>query len=143
MKKWAYIRLALIAIGVALMLFSGRVVKQSTPPMEAFSIAVVFLSSIIGILFVIGIQSINKWSAKTWTKPSWNANPFSLRQPLQFFHFAAYFLLIGGAIQLIYTFLNSSSFIYEAAVGPIMGIGILLGVKLSEIIYAFKFRDSR
>jgi hypothetical protein len=142
MNRWADVRTALLIAGAALSIFAGPVREHATPPMDIRSIAIITFGSLIGVIFVVGLQSLNKHSAGIWTKPSWKTNPFSLKQPLQFFHFAAYFLIISGAISFVLTYLDDSSFIYDAAVIPVAGIGSLLGVWLSRIIFAFKFRAS-
>jgi hypothetical protein len=141
MNKWMYVRLALVIAGAALSIFAGPIRAHVTPPLDIKSLAIISVSSLVGVIFVIGLQSLNKRSEGIWTKPSWRMNPFSLKQPAQFFHFVAYFFIISGAVTSTLTYSNDSSFLYDAAAIPMAGIGIFLGVWLSKLIFAFKFRE--
>jgi len=51
----------------------------------------------LALIFVIGIQAFNPFSAPLWTKPSWRSNFLNLRDPLHFFHFGAFAVLAGAA----------------------------------------------
>lgn len=46
---------------------------------------------------VISFQSINPFSAPTWNIPNHGTNPFQMRDPLHFFHFAGHAILSYGA----------------------------------------------
>jgi hypothetical protein len=58
-----------------------------------------FGSGVIAMVFVVGLQAINSRSAAVWTKPDWRVNPFSLKQPLQFFHMTGFTALSPGSRQ--------------------------------------------
>ena len=136
MNKWIYVRITVLAVAAILAIIVGPVKEHANPPIDAGSLALIGLGSIFAIPFVIAIQRMSKFSASTWTLPSWKNNPFSFKQPLNLFHFAAYFSLVGGFVSFVLTYFNSSLFVYDASVPLVVGTGVLLGVKLSSLFFS-------
>lgn len=136
MNTWSTIRVTLVTIA-----FLGGF--SSLPPVSPEEVSIwlllgVFVFGVLGMLFVIGIQRINPRSAPTWRYPSWSINPFSLREPLQFFHLGGFFMLASGVgLQLrmlvVDRMLWSSAYIFLA-----FGAGILGGVYACTVIYRSK-----
>jgi hypothetical protein len=92
----------------------------------------------VGLLLVLGLQVINPRSARLWLRPSWQLNPFNFRQPLQFFHLAAY-VCWGQALGVLARLADSPvSFYVEALVPVAMAIGILLGLQLDTLVFRAK-----
>ena len=56
----------------------------------------------IGMLIVVGLQKINPRMDIPWESPSWIGCPFLLTQPLQFFHFGAWYLMSVGIGSMIF-----------------------------------------
>ena len=105
---------------------------------SAVILAVVSLFGIVGLLFVIGIQASNPLSAKSWRYPSWSANPFSLSEPLQFFHLAGYFFLamvLGRVAQLVVT---GESVGFELLFPVAFGSGCIVGVHVCTMVFRKK-----
>jgi hypothetical protein len=92
----------------------------------------------IGLLVVLGLQVINPRSAKLWFHPSWRLNPFNFRQPLQFFHLAAYACFAQALVVLARLAVSQVSFYVEALVPAVMAIGILLGLQLVTLVFRAK-----
>ena len=99
------IRLLFYGLGFIQPLFIpfGKVVKDVffDPPIQTLVIlfAVCLFSTIlipIMLLTFVGIQAINPFSDKTWTRPSHRSNPLYLGNPLFILHFAAFFAGFGG-----------------------------------------------
>ena len=94
--KWLWVRLGIVAAAVpgGLSFASPETVKTSNVDWWA-CLALVF-GVPVAVLFVVGIQALNPWSAPTWRKPSWTVNPFDFSQPLQSLHVTSFFFLAGG-----------------------------------------------
>ena len=127
MNAWSYVRATLVAAGFLGGLFgTGRSVDFGMP--MAYIAAAAFVFGIVGMLFVIGIQAMNSRSATVWSYPRWALNPFSMRQPLQFFHFAGYFVLAAGVGALLRSVFVGRTLIAEPVAFAFWGAGILAGV---------------
>lgn len=100
----------------------------------------VFLFGIVGLFFVVGIQAANPLSAKSWRYPSWSANSFSMRQPLQFFHLAGHFFLaivLGRVAQLVVT---GEPVGFELLVPAAVGGGCIAGVYICTVVFRKKMQ---
>ena len=98
-------------------------------------LAVIFLIGIYGVLFVIGIPAANSLSSKVWRFPSWQINPFLVKEPLQFFHFVGHYLLALGVGVLLRHALHlrvigPGSFVFLA-----LAAGVLIGVRVCTVIF--------
>lgn len=103
---------------------------------------VVFGFGIIGMLFVVGVQRLNPRPAPTWRYPNWSVNPFSLREPLQFFHLGGFFLLAGGAGGALGQLLRGHPLGVANLFLPAFGAGILSGVYVCILVYCRKMAPS-
>lgn len=134
--NWLYVRLILLAAGVLPQFFASSSGAQEAPPVMWQFVLVAFLFGIIGLQFLIGLQAFNPMSAKVWLRPAWKHNPFNLKQPLQFFHFCGWFMLASSFPTAIE---GSKESMLLAATPAAFGLGILIGVRLSVLIYRRKF----
>lgn len=92
----------------------------------------------VGLLFVVGIQRLNPRSASVWRYPSWDINPFTLKEPLQFFHFAGYVSLAGGLGLLAHQRAVNERIFPDDCLSAVLGLGFLAGVQLCIRIYRKK-----
>jgi len=99
---------------------------------------VTFLFGIIGILLVIGVQAFNVRSSPVWTYPNWRANPFTMKEPLQFFHLCGYFFLVSGVGGLLHVVLDPSLPASEPAIFASTGAGVICGVWVSSRLFRRK-----
>jgi hypothetical protein len=141
MKKWLIFKVALIMVGFGLAIYQGALTVHAKPTITLNVLVVPILFGIIGLQFVIGIQAFNKKSAAQWFKPSWLCNPFDFGQPLCSFHFGGWFMLLSTSPTVIFTYIQSPDFIYDALMPFLFGVGIIAGVKVSEFIFKFKFKN--
>jgi len=141
MNKWVLLRLCLIFI-VVIASFFAPLEPQAVPSIDYFALLVIFLFCPLGMLFVIGIQAINPESQKAWKKPAWNLNPLNVYDPVQFFHFGAYVVLVQGFVTILRIYAEKVPFYIEAYVPLVMGAGILFGIKLVMLVFRSKFRES-
>jgi len=96
----------------------------------------------LGLIFVIGIQAVNPFSAPRWTKPSWRSNFLNLRDPLHFFHFFAFAGLAGAAGSALGSLAVQGRLDFlVVAMQALAGLGILAGVRLCLRVYRFKYQD--
>lgn len=137
--NWLFVRLIIIAIAVILALFFPVNAFQETPDMAWVSVLVVFIFAVVSVQFVIGIQAFNSMSAQKWIRPGWRNNPFNLKQPLQFFHFAGWFMLASSLSYLPEGFGGAHDSMVLVAMPASFGFGILMGVKSSVLVYRRKF----
>lgn len=135
--KWTYIRVTLI---VATFLSSAFIIQEPAQSEDSpipFLIGA-FLFGIVGLLFVIGVQRINPLSAKLWRYPKWSINPFQMREPLQFFHFAGYFMLASGVGTALHQIFVGSTLHAGDCLSLIFGLGTLCGVRVCTVVYKNK-----
>ena len=137
MTLWSYVRLAVVifaAVGACFVHLGPR----AAPPLGWEALAVIFGACFLGLPVVLAIQVVNPWSAQTWRRPSWSVNPFNFRDPLQFFHLGAYGCLAQGLVIFVRVQLSSTAFYVESLVPLAMGVGILLGIRMVEIVFSSK-----
>lgn len=137
MNVWGLLRVALVLFA-AVASFFVPLEPQAQPPISWLALAAIFVFCPVGLLFVLGIQVVNPWSAKIWRRPSWMLNPFNFREPLQFFHLGAYVCLAQGIVTLARVAYSSTSFYVEALLPLVMGFGILAGVQIATVVFRSK-----
>jgi len=84
---------------------------------------------------------MNKKSAESWEHPSWNENPFQMKQPIQFFHLGAWLFITSSIVSVLLTWSKSSKYILDALMPLFIGVGLLIGVHLSRLLFRRKFRN--
>ena len=139
-NKWLYVRLVLLFASAFFCLFGGPVKEHASPPIDLSALVMGFFSGILGLQFVLAIQFINKKSAEIWEHPSWNENPFQMKQPIQFFHLGAWLFISSSFISVLLTWFNSPEFILDALMPLVIGVGLLIGVQLSQLLFRRKFK---
>ena len=139
--NWLYIRLLFIAVGVVPQFFVTPNAAPEIPSLTWQFLPVAFLFGMVGLQFIIGLQAFNPMSAKVWLRPAWKHNPFNLKQPLQFFHFLGWFMLAGSLPDLLSAIEGEGNVesMLIAAMQTSFGLGMLLGVRVSALIYRRKF----
>jgi drug/metabolite transporter (DMT)-like permease len=140
MTKWALVRAAFIVVGVVLALWQGPTSNHATPSIDGKALILAFVFGVLGLQFLLAFQALNKKSSAVWRRPSWKENPFSLRQPVQFFHLAGWFFVVPPFVTVALTWLNKPEYILDALMPFCVGIGILCGVQLSKVIYRKKYK---
>lgn len=141
--KWNYVRLCLVAFGTLQGFFYVDPDKVGVFPLEFTQLLVIFLFIPFALNIVLGLQFLNKQSAKIWKSPSWFLNPFNFKQPLQFFHFAAFFSISFGLSALISLVWKGSNCIYQAALPLSIGVGLLIGIHCALLIFKNKIESSK
>lgn len=141
MNTWLYFRVGAILL-VAIAGCFVPLGAHAAPPIDWDALFIIFGACAIGLPLVLGVQRFNPQSAKVWSRPSWMANPLNFRDPIQFFHFGAYLSIAQGLVVLIRMVLTSVPFYVEALVPLAMGLGILLGIRITLGLFASKFASS-
>lgn len=141
MNKWKFLRIALITCVAVSSLFTPLEPKAN-PAINLSALGVIFVFTFLALLFVVGMQVVNPLSTKVWHKPDWNRNPFSLEDPIQFFHLAAYIMLVQGAVVLFRLLLSSIPFYLESLVPFVIGAGALIGIKLAMLLFRVKYAEN-
>jgi hypothetical protein len=139
---WLFVRIALVLLCGVASLFVP-VGPQAEPPMGWGAVLVILFVCPVVLVVVLAVQSINPRSAAQWRRPSWMLNPFNFREPLQFFHFAAYVLLAQGLATLVKVAVSPIPFYAEALVPLAMGMGIGGGIQLALLVFRSRVRDDR
>jgi hypothetical protein len=126
---WFYIRLAIVAAA-----FLGGILGQGRDLNTGYTAAqlamATFAFGVFAMQFVIGIQAFNARSAPVWRYPSWRANPFTMREPLQFFHLGGYYFLASGVGGLLHVAVDGSLPVTEPIMFASTGAGVICGVWL-------------
>jgi hypothetical protein len=138
---WLVVRALVLVLG---MLSVSSFVPGPKSPFAGGSITlllVLFVFGVISMVFVLGLQAINPRSAAVWTKPDWHANPFSLKQPLQFFHMSAYYWIAAGAGAIVLTRIKHLAGL-EPLLPIALGVGVLVGIRCCVLLYRRKFGSS-
>ena len=105
----------------------------------SFYLIMVSMFPYLGLLFIIGMQSINPFSAKQWIKPSHKSNPFNLMQPLLFFHFASYCVLFWSIGILASSLMAGWRVLCDGALMLALSINMIFAVRLCQRIFKNKF----
>ena len=137
MTPWLYARLALVlaaAVGACV----SPLGPSAISPISWAGLVGVFFFFLLVLIPILALQRFNRWSAPTWQAPSWKLNPLDLRQPLQFFHLAAYVVLVPGVVILARLISSPVPFYPDALVPFAMGVGTLLGIQLSMVVFRSK-----
>ena len=142
-KGWFFLRVFLIVASIvtgALRPFlEPAPLRSKWGPVFAFVMIAGAFFWPVCLLFVMGLQSINPWSSKKWTRPNWYCNFLNPRDPLPFFHFAAFFLGGAGIGELVSTAATLGTIDWEACMATIHSCEILLGVKICEVAFGARF----
>ena len=135
---WLLVRALMLVLG---MLSANSFVPSPQSPFVGGSITlllVFFVFGVISMVFVLGLQATNPRSAAVWTKPDWHENPFSLKQPLQFFHMSGYYLIAAGGGAIVLAHIRHLSGL-EPLLPIALGVGVLVGIRCCELLYRRKF----
>lgn len=90
------------------------------------------------VLFVLGLQYKNPFAPEKWFKPSWRASFVDFRQPTQTLHTCGWIFVVLAISVGIYTLLVGSQSLL--GIFPFtIGVGLLLGVKLSLVVFRGRF----
>jgi hypothetical protein len=139
MKRWRYIRVAVISLAAIGDIFfpAGA---HATARIGWGALAAIFVFSMFALVPVLAVQLGNSRSAKTWHRPSWDLNPFTFRDPLQLFHLAAYAILAGGVVNVIRLLFRAAPFSAELLVPLAMAAGLFISIHLIPKIFRSKFQ---
>jgi hypothetical protein len=96
MNAWLAVRAAVLLSGMP---GASSFIPGPESPFSGGSIMLLLMFfgfGVVAMIFVVGLQAINPRSAAVWTRPNWSVNPFSLKQPLQFFHMTGFYFIVVG-----------------------------------------------
>ena len=114
--------------------------KQWSPELSnIYYLGAMFLFSIFGSMIVVITQA--KANKGPLTRSSWFENPFSLSQPFQFYHMAAWLFLTGGVVHLCATYLKYDVISGYGLMMFIVGVGVRLGTAISAGRLGHRFED--
>jgi len=138
MNFWMWSRAVVLLLGV---LGANSFVPGPQSPFAGGSFVLLlmfFAFGVIAMVFVVGLQAVNPHSATVWAKPGWHVNPFSLKQPLQFFHLVGFFFIVTGLAAAVVALLRHLAGL-EPLLPIALGGGILLGVRCCVVLFRRKF----
>lgn len=140
-NKWFFVRIGLVAGSAMLYMFQGPISEHANPPIDISALVMGLFFGILGLQFVLAIQFMNKKSAEIWEHPSWAENPFQMKQPIQFFHLGAWLFIVSSTASVLLTWFKSPKFILDALMPLFIGVGLLIGVHLSRVLFRRKFKS--
>jgi len=96
------------------------------------NLAMILMTLIFGSIAIPLIAKFNGVVlGREIVKPTWNDNPLTLKRPLSFFHFGAFFFLIVGISMIIGTGIKFQTFNFFGLTMISFGVGILIGIWLT------------
>lgn len=119
------------AILLALLCLPNLILPIGANPQQG-----VIVSILMPLIFgSFAIPLISKFNSsllgKEIIKPKWNDNPLTLKKPLAFFHFGAFFFLTIGFSMVVGTAMKFQLFSVFGLTSVSFGIGILIGINLT------------
>jgi hypothetical protein len=100
------------------------------PPQDNISFIMIIMPLIFGIIAIPFLTKLNvALFGQIIEKPTWNDNPLTLKKPLRFFQFAAFFLITIGLSVIIGTVIKYQGLNQAGLSSMFFGIGILLGIQ--------------
>ena len=135
---WLVVRAAVLMLGT---LGASSFVPGPRSPFAGGSVTLLLMFfgfGVIAMMLVVGLQAINPRSASVWIKPDWHVNPFSLKQPLQFFHMMGFYFIVVGLTAIVLTQLRHLSGL-EPCLPIALGAGVLVGIRCCVSLYRRKF----
>ncbi len=113
-------------------------IPQEDPSIPAALLVVTVLVAPLMLLFAVGVQVVNPLLAKQWERPRHHSNPLRLTHPLNFFHFAAFYMMAAGLGTLAHAVGKGRTPGTLDALALAFGIGILLGVFVFQRTFSRK-----
>lgn len=132
MNIWLVFRLALVAA----LFFRAALSPHAASPAEGIGEVpplALMVFGVIGVLFIAGIRRITAKVA--WRYPSWRINPFHFKEPLQFFHLAAFVFLAMGGGGVVKGVLAGRAPDHAAFVWLAFGVGLWVGVRAATVFF--------
>lgn len=128
MKDWNKTgKIKAIILGV---LFLPNIIKPIGAQPD-FGFAMIVMPLIFGLIAIPFIAKINAAIfGQIIERPAWNDNPLTLKKPLIFFHFGAFFFLTTGLSMIIGTLMKFQQLNQFGLTAISFGAGILLGIQL-------------
>ena len=134
---WRAIRVFLVvASGVAAAIAAPG--PAAVPAIGWSALFVIFLGGAVGLVAVLAFQAANRFSASVWRRPAWTLNPFNFREPLQFFHLAAYVCLAQGVGKLVRFAVSAVPFYVELLVPFAMAASAFIAVWVTMALFKSK-----
>ena len=128
MKDWNKTgKIKAVILGI---LFLPNIIKPigAQPNMSFVMILMPLVFGIVAIPFITKINAAI--FGQVIERPTWNDNPMTLKRPLSFFHFGAFFFLTSGLSMIIGTLIKYQQLNQFGLTTISFGIGILLGILL-------------
>lgn len=141
--KWNWFRLSVVCFGAIHGLFYIDTYQTDVFPIGFIQIFIIFLFTPFSLILIIGLQFLNKRASEIWKIPSWFLNPFNFKQPLQFFHFAAFFFVAIGVSSSISLIWKGFNCVFQAVLPLSIGIGLLIGIHLCLLIFKRKIEKNK
>ncbi|MBU1194818.1 MAG: hypothetical protein KKE62_01000 [Proteobacteria bacterium] len=135
LSKWNYFRLCLVFISGLYGFFNIDSYQTNNFPIGPIQLFVIFLFIPFGLIFIIALQYINKRTGKVWHPPSWKLNPLNFKQPLQFFHFAAFIFIANGLTSSVSLIWKGYNYTCQTVLPLIIGIALLIGIHFCLILF--------
>lgn len=125
MSKFIIVFLLISSFVISVVLVDhGRVVHDAlASPWWHFAVLFVFglICTIVCAYIVFGSNK------ESWEGLSWKANPFDMKQPLQFFHLFSWFMILAGVSLYFVDYFRTNIFSRDAMYILAIGIGARVG----------------
>ncbi|MBN2513793.1 MAG: DUF3592 domain-containing protein [Sedimentisphaerales bacterium] len=145
MSTWRLVRIVIIALsfmeGLLYPFFATEAPLEGAPiAIQVFLIVLPLFFFPFSLTMGLFIQSKNPFQNTQWTLPDWDSNFLNMKNPLHFFHAAAYFIAASSFGLIIASFFSSTSYLPIGLAGVSSWGGVLIGIKLCITKYHDKFQ---
>lgn len=108
-----------------------NLVNPIRPDWINFNFLMILAPFIFGMIIIPMITKVMSNFGAQINKPTWNDNPLTLKKPLNFFHFASFFMLTAGLSMTLGTLFEYQGIIPIGLMAISYGTGILIGIHLT------------
>tara|TARA_Y100001972_G_scaffold128878_1_gene192380 strand:- start:9442 stop:9855 length:414 start_codon:yes stop_codon:yes gene_type:complete len=130
MKKWN--RTGKIKAVILGLLFLPNIIIPKQTIYDEVVIYIVLGPLVFGLLAIPLITKVNSLIfGQVISRPNWNESPLTVKKPLTFFHFGAFFMLITGFSTILGTLIKYHELNFMGFLAISFGAGILGGIFLT------------
>lgn len=135
--RWICYTIQIVGCLISVILSPSNSTEQSGPfdftffIISTVAIVIFFIAIPFLIAGIISFQAINPFSATMWRKPTHNTNPFTLTDPLQFFHFFGFEVLFSGVGLVLGSLFAHFNSLGDGFGCLFAGLGVIGGVHLA------------
>jgi hypothetical protein len=124
MNKWVIVRVVMLVVAAAEGAINRWVPER---PVTVLLLVGMVAYGVVAVPVVVWAQRLNPRNKPVWHFPSWQRNPVTLRDPMQFFHMAGFVFVAFGLGVAGYSLWLGLPLRSQQAELPAFGVGMVIG----------------